>query len=163
MNKIGKDVYVATGAVIVGDVTVGDGSSIWHNAVLRGDTNAIVVGKNTNIQDCSVVHVERHQGVVIGDNVTIGHGAIIHSCTVGNHVLIGMGSIVLDGAVIGDHCMIGVGTLITQGKEIPAGSLVFGNPGKIIRPLTEEEIQSIAKSAENYCENAKAALANLEK
>ena len=154
MKKIAESVFLAPGAQVVGDVKVGANSSIWYNAVLRGDTNPILIGENTNVQDNAVLHVNRNRGLYIGNNVTIGHGAIVHGCTVGNNVLIGMGSIILDGVEIGDHCIIGAGSLVTANKVIPEGSMVYGNPAKVIRMLTEEEKESILVSARNYCEVA---------
>lgn len=154
MKKIAESVFLAPGAQVVGDVKVGANSSIWYNAVLRGDTNPIVIGENTNVQDNTVLHVNRNRGLYIGNNVTIGHGAIVHGCTVGNNVLIGMGSIILDGVEIEDYCIIGAGSLVTANKVIPEGSMVYGNPAKVIRMLTEEEKESILVSARNYCEVA---------
>ena len=154
MKKIAKSVFLAPGTQVVGDVKIGENSSIWYNAVLRGDTNPIVIGENTNVQDNAVLHVNRNRGLYIGNNVTIGHGAIVHGCTVGNNVLIGMGSIILDGVEIEDHCIIGAGSLVTANKVIPEGSMVYGNPAKVIRMLTEEEKESILVSAKNYCEVA---------
>lgn len=155
MQNIAESVYLAAGTQIIGDVEIGENSSVWYNAVIRGNTNPVKIGANTNVQDNAVLHVNRKNGITIGDNVTIGHGAIVHACIVGNNVLIGMGSIILDQAVIGDNCIIGAGALVTQDKIIPEGSMVYGNPAKIIRPLTEEEKISIAASAKNYCEDAK--------
>lgn len=154
MKTIAESVFLAAGAQIVGDVKVGENSSIWYNAVLRGDTNPIVIGENTNVQDNAVLHVNRNRGLYIGSNVTIGHGAIVHGCTVGNNVLIGMGSIILDGVEIENNCIIGAGTLVTANKVIPEGSMVYGNPAKVIRMLTEEERKSILASAKNYCDVA---------
>lgn len=146
--------YVAEGCQIVGDVEIGQNSSIWYNAVLRGDTNKIVIGEMTNIQDNAVLHVGKNAPLMVGNNVTVGHGAILHGCTIKNNVLIGMGAIVLDGAVVEENCIIGAGTLITQNKVIPSGSLAFGNPVKAIRLLTEEEKDSILQSAKNYSHEA---------
>ena len=155
MKTIAESVFLAPGAHVLGDVEIGENSSVWYNAVIRGDNNPIKIGKNTNVQDNAVLHVNHNQGVIIGDNVTIGHGAIVHGCTVGNNVLIGMGSIILDGVVIEDDCIIGAGTLVTQNKVIPEGSMVYGNPAKIVRKLTEEETEAIAESAEHYCKSSK--------
>lgn len=154
MKDIAKSVFLAPGAQVVGDVKIGENSSVWYNAVLRGDTNPIIIGENTNVQDNAVLHVNRNRGLFIGDNVTIGHGAIVHGCTVGNNVLIGMGSVILDGVEIGENCIIGAGALVTTSKVIPEGSLVYGNPAKVIRMLTEEEKESISVSARSYCEVA---------
>lgn len=155
MCEFTKDIYVAPGAQVIGNVEIQENSSVWYNAVIRGDNNGIKIGACTNVQDNAVLHVNRKQGIVIGDCVTIGHGAIVHGCTVGNNVLIGMGSIILDNAVIGDNCIIGAGALVTQNKKIPSGTLVFGNPARVIRELTQEEIVSIKESALHYCEEAK--------
>ena len=155
MKNIKESVFLAAGAQIVGDVQIGENSSIWYNAVLRGDTNPIVIGENTNVQDNAVLHVNRRRGLFMGDNVTIGHGAIVHGCTVGDNVLIGMGSIILDDVEIGNHCIIGAGALVTANKVIPEGSLVYGNPARIIRGLTEEEKESISVSARNYYDMSK--------
>ena len=158
MGKIAEWVYLAEGARIVGDVEIGEGSSVWYNAVIRGDSNSIVIGENTNVQDNAVLHTNHSHGLKIGDNVTIGHGAIVHGCTIGNNVLIGMGAIVLDGAVIEDNCIIGAGALVTQNKVIPEGSLCFGNPAKVVREITEEEKASIIENANEYVEEAEACL-----
>ncbi len=155
MQNIDSSVFLADGTQIIGDVEIKENSSIWYNAVVRGDTNLIKIGKNTNVQDNVVLHVNRDRGLFIGDNVTIGHGAIVHGCTVGNNVLIGMGAIVLDGVTIGDNCIIGAGSLITMNKEIPEKSMVYGNPAKVIRQLTDEEVLSIKESAKHYSEEAK--------
>lgn len=154
MEKIAEWVYIAEGAKIIGDVTIGEDSSVWYNAVIRGDSNSIVIGENTNVQDNAVLHTSHNHALQIGDNVTIGHGAIVHGCTVGNNVLIGMGAIILDGAVIEDNCIIGAGALVTQNKVVPEGSLALGNPAKVVRELTEEEKESILKNADEYSEEA---------
>lgn len=154
MGKIAEWVYVAEGAKIIGDVTIKEDSSVWYNAVIRGDSNSIVIGENTNVQDNAVLHTSHGHALSIGDNVTIGHGAIVHGCTLGNNVLVGMGAIVLDGAVVEDNCIIGAGALVTQNKVMPAGSLVLGNPAKVVRELTQEEIQSIQINADEYSKEA---------
>jgi gamma-carbonic anhydrase len=152
--SLGKGVYIARGAVVVGDVTLGDHSSVWYNAVLRGDINRIVVGRHTNIQDAAVLHLADEFPCVVGHHVTIGHAAVVHACTVGNECLIGMGAVVLDGAVIGDRCIIGAKALVTQGTLIPPGSLVVGAPARAQRLLTPEEQARIASWAVKYAENA---------
>ncbi len=154
MPSLGKNVYVAAGAVVVGEVSVGDYSSIWFNAVLRGDINRIEIGQYSNVQDNAVVHVAENLPCEIGSYVTIGHAAIVHACTIQAKCLIGMGAIVLDGAVIGEECLVGAGTLITQGTEIPPGSLVLGAPGRVVRALSAVERQKLRISAENYVRNA---------
>lgn len=148
--KIHQDVKVAQGAIICGNVEIEEGSSIWYHAVLRGDAGAIKIGKNTNIQDGAIIHQKEEGETVIGTGVTVGHAAILHGCSVGDYSLIGMGAIILDDAVIGKHCIIGAGSLVTGKKVIPDGSLVFGNPAKIIRALTEEEIEGNYRSVEEY-------------
>lgn len=155
MISIDKSVFIADGAKVIGDVEMGEGCGVWFNAVIRGDSNEIKIGKNSNVQDNAVIHTSKSHGVQIGDNVTIGHGAIVHGCTVESNVMIGMGAIVLDGAVIGENSIIGAGALVTQGKTIPAGSLAFGNPAKVVRQLTEDEIRSIADNADSYVKKAK--------
>src|SRR6267154_5016869 len=133
---LGKDVYIARGAVVLGDVTIGAYSSIWYNAVARADINRIAIGHHTNIQDNAVLHLADDFPCLLGNYVTVGHGAILHACTIGNEVLVGMGSTVLDGAVIGDQCLIGARALVTPGVEIPDGSMVLGAPAKVVRQLT---------------------------
>ena len=155
MEKIAKSVYIADGAKVVGNVTIGEDSSVWYNAVIRADSAMIEIGKNTNVQDNVVLHASHGHDISIGDNVTIGHGAIIHGCTLKNNVLVGMGAIVLDGAVIEENCMVGAGALVTQNKVIPAGALVLGNPAKVVRTVTEEEKESILKNAIEYAKEAK--------
>jgi carbonic anhydrase/acetyltransferase-like protein (isoleucine patch superfamily) len=152
--QIGKHVYIARGAVVVGDVTLGDHSSVWYNAVLRGDINRIIVGAYTNIQDNAVLHLENDLPCIVGNYVTIGHSAIVHACTVGDETLIGMGSVVLDGAVIGRHCLIGAKALVKQGAQIPDGSLVVGMPARVVRSLTSEERAMFKPGAEKYAGNA---------
>ena len=146
----GKGVYVAHGAVVLGDVTLGDHSSVWCNAVLRGDINRIVVGHHTNIQDNAVLHLADDFPCILGNYVTVGHAAVVHACTVGDEVLVGMGSIILDGAVIGEQSLIGAGALITPGTRIPAGSLVLGSPGKVARELSPQERAKLKTQAEKY-------------
>lgn len=154
MPEIDESVFVAESADIIGDVKIGKNSSVWYNTVLRGDEHAIRIGKNTNIQDGTVVHVGLDVDTVIGDNVTVGHNALVHGCKIGNNSLVGMGAIVLNGAEIGEFCMIGAGALVTQNKKFPDGMLIIGSPAKAVRELTEEEKQSLIKSADDYCANA---------
>ena len=146
-----KTVYIAPTATVVGDVTLGENVNIWYGAVLRGDSGAITVGRGTNIQDNCVLH----EKTTIGDGCTVGHGAIVHGCTIGNRCMVGMGAIVLTGAVIGNDCIIGAGALVTQNTVIPDNSLVLGNPGKIKREVTEEEVTSISHNALHYVELSK--------
>lgn len=148
--KINSKAYIAENATIIGNVSILEDSSIWFGAVLRGDVDYISIGKGSNIQENSVLHVDRNSPVNIGNNVTIGHNAIIHGCTIGNNTLIGMGAIILNGVKIGENTLVGAGTLVTQNKVIPSGVLVVGNPGKVIRNLSEDEILSLKESAKNY-------------
>ena len=154
MKSINKTVFIADGAKVIGNVEIGANSSVWFNAVIRADSDNVKIGENSNVQDNSVIHTSEGFGVQIGDNVTIGHGAIVHGCTVENNVMIGMGAIVLNGAVIGENSIIGAGTLVTQGKIIPARSLAFGNPVKVVRELTDDEIKSITDNANSYVREA---------
>jgi len=142
--------WVAGNATVVGDVTLGARSSVFYGAVLRGDIARIVVGEGTNIQDNCIVHLADDLDAVIGDWCTIGHGAIIHACTIGNECLIGMGATVLDGAVIGDRCIVGAGAVVTPRTVIPAGSMVLGAPAKVARTLTEDQQRALKGWAEKY-------------
>ena len=151
---LGKGVFIAKGAVVFGHVTIGDYSSLWYNAVARGDINRIAIGHHTNIQDNAVLHLECELPCMVGNYVTIGHSAIVHACTVGDESLIGMGSVILDGAVIGRQCLIGAKALVTPRTQIPDGSLVLGAPAKVIRQLSAEERQGLKVSAERYVINA---------
>ncbi|HHD2751454.1 TPA: gamma carbonic anhydrase family protein [Clostridium perfringens] len=150
--KIGEKTFVAHSSDIIGDVTIGEDCGIWFGSVLRGDENSIKIGNETNIQDNAVFHVDKEHNVEIGDGVTIGHGAIIHGCKIEDECLIGMGAIILNGAKIGKNTMIAAGTLVSQNKEIPEGVLVMGVPGKVVRELTDLEIQSIRNSRREYIE-----------
>jgi carbonic anhydrase/acetyltransferase-like protein (isoleucine patch superfamily) len=149
--EIAASAYIDPAAVVIGDVVIGEESSLWPMTVVRGDVHHIRIGKRTNIQDGSVLHVMKDQWpLVLGDDVTVGHSVTLHGCTIESRVLIGMGCIILNGAVIGSHCIIAAGTLITERTVIPAGSLVMGAPGKIKRQVFEADQQSIAAYAERY-------------
>ncbi len=154
---VGNRVYLHASSQVIGDVKLGDDSSVWCNTVLRGDVNRIVIGRGTNVQDATVGHVshkipEKPEGspLLVGDYVTIGHGVILHGCTIGNECLIGMGSIILDDAVIPDRVVIGAGSLVTQGKLLESGMLYMGRPAKAVRALTEQEIGYLMYSANHY-------------
>lgn len=151
---IHPSVFVAPGAVVRGDVQLAAGSSVFYNAVLRGDRAAISIGEGTNIQDNCVVHVEYDLPVTVGKNVTVGHGAILHGCTIGDETLIGMGAIVLNGARIGSHCLIGAGALVTQSTVIPDGMMALGSPARVKSPLTPEAIASLHETALHYRQEA---------
>lgn len=157
---LGKSVYIAKGAIVLGDVTLGDRASVWYNAVLRGDINRIVVGPDSNIQDNAVLHLADGYPCLIGARVTVGHGAIVHACTVEDECLIGMGATILDGAVIGRNSIVGANALVPQRSVIPPGSLVLGSPGKVVRQLTGEEIAKLPAMAEKYVLNAQYCLKN---
>ncbi|WP_195955827.1 gamma carbonic anhydrase family protein [Clostridium saudiense] len=148
--RINKNTYISESVDIIGKVNVEENVNIWFGTRLRGDMNNIIIGENTNIQENSVVHVDINSPCIIGKNVTIGHGTIIHGCSISDNVLVGMGSIILNNAKIGKNTIIGAGSLVTQGKEFPEGVLILGNPAKVIRQLTEAEIESIQRSADNY-------------
>lgn len=145
-----ESVFLAAGARVVGAVTIGEGSSVWYNAVVRGDSDTITIGAGSNVQDNVSIHVDRGHPVVIGDDVSIGHNAVVHGCTVGDGSLIGMGAVVLSGAVVGAGCLIAGGALVMAGAVIPDGSLVAGIPGKVRRELTAEERQGLLDNALIY-------------
>jgi len=147
---LGASVYIARGAVVLGDVTMGEHSSIWYNAVARGDINRIIIGHHTNIQDNAVLHLADDFPCLVGNYVTVGHSAILHACTIGNEVLVGMGATVLDGAIIGEQCLLGARALITPGTKIPPGSMVLGAPAKVARMLSKEERAKLKTWAEKY-------------
>jgi gamma-carbonic anhydrase len=148
--RIAQTVFVASDAQLLGAVTIGEHSSIWYQVIARADIHSIEIGRRTNIQDGSVLHVSDQYPLIIGDDVTCGHRAVVHACSVGDRVLIGMGAIILDGAEIGPDCIVGAQTLVTKGTKIPAGSLVIGSPAKVARPLTRAEQNSIGALAEKY-------------
>ena len=148
LRETDENVVILSGAKVMGDVTFGAGCSVWYNAVMRGDQDPIVLGKNCNVQDNAVFH----GAVTLGNNVTVGHGAIVHGCTVGNDTLIGMGAVILTGAVIGNNCLVAAGALVTGKMNAPDGSMIMGNPAKVTRPLTQQELDSVAKAARHYSE-----------
>ena len=151
--KLGKGVYIARNATVIGDVTLGAQASVWYGAVLRGDINRIVVGHHSNIQDNAVLHLADNFACILGNWVTVGHGAIVHACTVGDECLVGMGAVILDGAVIGKQSIIGAKALVTQGAKIPPGSLVLGAPAKVVRKLSKEERAGLKWWAQKYVDN----------
>ena len=151
--QIDTTAWVAPNATVIGDARLGDNVSIWWNCTLRGDTDLLSVGENTNIQDGSVLHTDPGLRLIIGRDVTIGHRVILHGCTVGDGCLIGMGATLLNRSVIGKHCLIGANALIPEGKAIPDRSLVVGAPGRIVRQLTDEELARIARGNQHYVDN----------
>lgn len=158
-TQIHPSAFVASGAVIVGDVTLAELTSVWFNAVLRGDTTAITIGARSNIQDGAVLHADPGFPAEIGEGVTVGHGAIVHGAKIGNNTVIGMGAIVLNGAVVGENCIVGAGALITEGKVFPSGVLIIGSPAKAVRELTEDDINRNYLSAETYVMRSRAFMA----
>ena len=153
--KINGKVYIAESADVIGDVELSDGVNIWFGAVLRGDIEKIIIGKNSNIQDNVTVHTDLGIPCVIGENVTVGHNVIIHSCSVGDNTIVGMGSTVLNRTKIGKNCMIGANSLVTHSIPTEDGVLILGSPAKIVRKLSEEEIKHLKDNADHYVENGK--------
>jgi carbonic anhydrase/acetyltransferase-like protein (isoleucine patch superfamily) len=152
--NIDKSVKLFKGSHVIGDVTIGEKSSIWYNAVIRGDTGSIIIGKNSNIQDNSVIHCSDTLTTTIGDYVSVGHGAIIHGCEIGENVIIGMNATILNEARIGNNSIVGAGSVVTEKKEFPDRSLVLGTPAKVIRELTDEKIEKLKLNALSYVELA---------
>ncbi|WP_248925450.1 gamma carbonic anhydrase family protein [Paenibacillus hamazuiensis] len=148
--KVHSSVFIAPGAHIIGDVTIGEMSTVWYNTVLRGDLAPIMIGSRSNIQDGSVGHVNTNQPLIVGEEVSVGHAAIIHGCTIGKGTLIGMGAIVLNGAEIGEYALIGAGSLVTENKKIPSYTLSLGSPARVVRELTEEDLQRMKRTMEGY-------------
>lgn len=153
--KIDPSAYVAPSADIIGRVTLYEFTSVWYHATLRGDINEIVIGPRSNVQDNVVIHLADDHGCYLGELVTVGHSAILHACTVKSEVLVGMGAIILDGAVIGERSIIGAGALVTGGTVIPPGSLVFGSPGKVVRTLSVDEQADVKKWALKYVDGSR--------
>lgn len=154
LPKLHPTVFVAETAVVIGNVEIGENSSIWFGAILRGDINLIKIGSRTSIQDNCVVHVDRDKPVIVGDDVTVGHGAILHGCSIGNCVLVGMGAKVLDGAKVGDGSIIAAGSVVREGQEIPSGVLVAGIPAVVKRELDAETKELLLEHAKRYSEYA---------
>lgn len=152
--SIAQSCFIAPSADIIGRVTLKEDASVWYGAVIRADVATIKIGERTNVQDNVTIHVSKGYNTSIGDDVTIGHNAIVHACTVGNRVLIGMGAIILDGAVIEDDVIIGAGALIAPGKTIPSNSLVVGSPGKVVRSIDAKTIEGLLNSANVYVTEA---------
>ncbi|EOS7976505.1 gamma carbonic anhydrase family protein [Enterococcus hirae] len=144
--------FIAPNATVVGDVELAESVTVWYQAVIRGDSNTVKVGARTNIQDGTVIHVDHDAPVEIAENVTVGHQCMLHGCTIEKGALIGMGSTILNHAVIGENSLIGAGSLVTEGKVIPPNVLAFGRPAKVIRPLTEEEIEKNRQNIQHYVE-----------
>ncbi|AKG90998.1 Carbonic anhydrase [Geoglobus ahangari] len=145
----GERVFIADTAVIKGDVEIGDDSSVWFNAVIRGDLDKVVIGRRTNVQDNAVIHVDEGFPTVVGDNVTIGHSAVVHGCRISDNVLVGMNAVVLNGAEIGEYSIVGAGAVVT-GKKFPERSLILGVPAKVVREITDQEMELIERSWKEY-------------
>jgi gamma-carbonic anhydrase len=154
--RIGREVFVAPNATVIGQVTLGDQSSVWYGSVVRGDVGTIAIGARTNLQDLSVVHVTTNKhDTKIGSDVVVGHRVVLHGCTVGDRCLIGMGSVVMDGADVGDFALVGAGALVTPGTKIPAGAMALGSPAKVVRQLTDNERRAIEENAAHYVDLAR--------
>ena len=151
LRQTDDTVVILPGAAVVGDVTFGRDCSVWFNAVLRGDGQPISLGAGVNIQDNAVLHSDVYP-TLLGDYVTVGHGAIVHGCTVGDNTVVGMGAILLNGARVGKNCIVGAGALVTGKMNAPDGSMILGNPARVVRPLTAEELAGLRESAEHYIE-----------
>jgi len=152
--RLAGGVYIAEGAKLIGDVEIGAGSSVWFNAVIRGDMAEVRIGSRTNLQDGVVGHVNTGQPLLLEDEVTVGHSAIVHGCKIGKGSLIGMGAIVLNGASLGEYAMIGAGSVVTEGKSIPAYTLSMGTPARVVRELTEQDLERMRRTAEHYAAEA---------
>lgn len=153
--RVAASAWVADSARVIGHVDLGDDVSIWFGAILRGDTEPLVIGDRSNVQDGAIVHADRGFPVVLGRDVTVGHQAVLHGCTVGDGSLIGIQAVVLNGAKIGRHCLVGAGALVTEGKDFPDGSMILGSPAKVVRSLTPEQVAGLERSAAHYVENAR--------
>lgn len=162
VTLLGEGHFIAPNAAVIGDVTLHDRSSVWFCCVLRGDADRIVIGAGSNIQDGAVVHADAGFPTVVGENVTVGHNAMIHGCTIGDGSLVGINAVVLNGAKVGKGCLIGANALVTEGMEIPDGSMVLGSPGKIKKTFTEEERATLAQNAEHYIANGQRYLDELK-
>lgn len=158
---LGAGHFIAPNAAVIGDVTLHDRSSVWFSCVLRGDAERIVVGAGTNIQDGAVVHADPGSPAILGENVTVGHNAMIHGCTIGDGTLVGINAVVLNNARVGKSCLIGANALVTEGMEIPDGSMVLGSPAKIKKTFTEREQEILALNAEHYIANSERFLKEL--
>ncbi len=153
--EVADSAWVAGSAEVMGRVRLGQDSSVWFGAVVRGDCESISIGEGSNIQDASVLHADLGKPLVIGRHVTVGHQVMLHGCTIGDESLIGIGAVVLNGAKIGRNCLVGAGALVTEGKEFPDGSMIIGSPAKAVRALTPEQIEGLRQSARHYIDNAR--------
>jgi len=147
--------FVASSAEVMGNVSLAADSSIWFGTIIRGDNEPITIGEGSNIQDASVLHSDHGKPLTVGKRVTVGHGVMLHGCTVGDESLIGIGAVVLNGAKIGKNCLVGAGSLVTEGKEFPDGSMIMGSPAKVVRQLSPEQQEGLRQSAQHYIDNAR--------
>jgi len=161
--RIASTAWVADSAQVMGNVVLLEEANVWFGSVLRGDTELLQVGRRTNIQDGSIVHADHGFPMVLGDDVSVGHQVMLHGCSVGDGSLIGIQSVILNGARIGRNCLVGAGSLVTEGKEFPDGSMIMGRPAKVVRPLTDEQIEGLKAIAVHYVENARRFRAGLRK
>jgi carbonic anhydrase/acetyltransferase-like protein (isoleucine patch superfamily) len=152
--QVAATAWVADSAQVMGNVHLAEGASVWFGTVIRGDTETISVGRDSNIQDASVMHADHGFPLVVGERVTVGHQVMLHGCTIGDESLIGIGAVVLNGARIGKNCLVGAGSLVTEGKEFPDCSMIMGTPAKVVRQLTPEQIEGLRRSARHYVDNA---------
>jgi carbonic anhydrase/acetyltransferase-like protein (isoleucine patch superfamily) len=161
--QLADGAWVADSAQVIGNVVLAEDANVWFGAVLRGDNEALRIGRGSNVQDGTVMHTDMGYPLTIGDKVTIGHQVMLHGCTVGDGSLIGIHAVVLNGAKIGRHCLVGAGSLVPEGKEFPDGSLIVGTPARVVRQLTPEQIEGLERNAEHYVENARRYKAGLRK
>jgi carbonic anhydrase/acetyltransferase-like protein (isoleucine patch superfamily) len=161
--RIAESAWVADSAQVMGNVELADDASVWFGAVVRGDTEVILIGRGSNIQDMSVLHADIGMPLTVGEDVTVGHKVMLHGCTIGDGSLIGIGAVVLNGAKIGKGCLVGAGSLVTEGKEFPDGSMILGSPAKVVRQLLPEQLESLRSSARQYVGNALRFRAGLSK
>lgn len=161
--RMAETAWVADSAQVMGDVVMGDESSVWFGTIVRGDSETITLGRGVNVQDASVLHADPGVPLTLGDNVSVGHQVMLHGCTVGEGTLIGIGSVVLNHAKIGKNCLVGAGSLVTEGKEFPDGSMILGRPAKVVRELSPDEIANLQRIAQHYKDNARRFKAGLKK
>lgn len=161
--QVAASAWIADSAQVMGTVELAEDTSVWFGTVIRGDTDHIRIGRGTNIQDGSVLHADHGKPLTIGAGVTVGHQVMLHGCTIGDDSLIGIGAVVLNGARIGRNCLVGARALVTEGKEFPDGSMILGSPAKVVRPLREDEIAGLRRSAQSYVDNARRFRAGLQK
>jgi carbonic anhydrase/acetyltransferase-like protein (isoleucine patch superfamily) len=152
--KLGQNAYVADSAQVIGKVTLEENASVWFGTIIRGDSEHIKIGRNSNVQDASVLHADEGVPLTLGENVSVGHKVMLHGCTVGDGSLIGIGAVVLNHAKIGKNCLVGAGALVTEGKEFPDGSMILGSPAKAVKQLSPEQIEGLKRIAKHYVENA---------